>query len=215
MLKQSLLPGYFSFSNLSKIVGISIFAFAVTGCACSDNRQSEVDQKKEKGQQEVADAGVIVPTAASVQEAVAQVNPVGKNVVTGKVTFSKVPGGIKIVADVDGLKPGEHGFHVHEHGDCGGVDGAAAGGHFNPTNKRHGGPDSPERHVGDFGNLVADANGHAHYERVDKEIAFEGENSIIGRSIMIHADRDDLTTQPTGASGARIGCGIIEAVVGK
>lgn len=214
MLKQSLVPFHFSLSNLSKIVASTIFAFAVTGCACSDNRKHEVDQKKEKGRQEVADAGIMVP-AVSVKEAVAQVNPVGKNAVTGKVTFSKVPGGIKIVADVDGLKPGEHGFHVHEHGDCGGVDAAAAGGHFNPTNKKHGGPDSPERHVGDFGNLVADAKGHAHYERVDTEITFEGENSILGRTIMVHADRDDLTTQPTGASGARIGCGIIEAVVSK
>lgn len=215
MLNQSFLGFHFSFSHYSKIVAAGIFAFAVTGCACSDNRKPEVDSKQEKNSKEVADAGVIAPAAAVVTGAVAQVNPVGKNVVKGKVTFTKVPGGIKIVADVDGLKPGEHGFHVHEHGDCGGVDAAAAGGHFNPTNKKHGGPDSPERHVGDFGNLVADANGHAHYERVDNQISFEGENSIIGRSIMIHADRDDLTTQPTGASGARIGCGIIEAVKAK
>jgi Cu-Zn family superoxide dismutase len=128
------------------------------------------------------------------------------------VTFTKVPGGINIVADVDGLKPGKHGFHVHEHGDCSGTDGMKAGGHFNPTNSKHGGPDSPERHVGDFGNLEADENGHAHYERVDKLITFEGTNSILGKSIIIHADPDDYVTQPTGNAGARIGCGKIEAV---
>jgi Cu-Zn family superoxide dismutase len=125
------------------------------------------------------------------------------------VTFTKVKGGVQIIADIDGLTPGKHGFHVHEFGDCG-KNGDAAGAHFNPTNQKHGGPDSPERHVGDFGNLEANSHGHAHYERIDKLIQLEGKNSIIGRSIMIHADEDDFTTQPTGASGARIGCGVIE-----
>lgn len=213
MLNLSLLSFPFPFSLSSKIIATAIFAFALTSCACSDNRKTEADQRSEKNHQEVADAGIIQPSTVSIREAVAEVKAVGKDpAVKGKVTFTRVPEGIKIVADVDGLKPGEHGFHVHEHGDCGGVEAAAAGAHFNPTNKKHGGPDSLERHVGDFGNLVADAKGHAHYERVDNQITFEGANSIIGRSIMVHADRDDLTSQPSGASGARIGCGIIEAV---
>lgn len=214
MLHQSLFTVQFPSSKYAKFIASSLFALVITGCACSDIHKPEVNEKKDKDKEEVADAGVILPVT-SVKEAIVEVKPVGENVVTGKITFTQVPEGIKIVGDVEGLKPGEHGFHVHEHGDCGGVAGAAAGGHFNPTNKPHGGPDSPERHVGDLGNLVADENGHAHYERVDKIIALEGENSIIGRSIIIHADRDDFTTQPTGASGARIGCGIIEAVPGK
>jgi Cu-Zn family superoxide dismutase len=118
------------------------------------------------------------------------------------------------VADVDGLSPGKHGFHVHEFGDCSG-DGSATGSHFNPTNSKHGGPDSRERHVGDLGNLVADETGYAHYERVDKIISLEGENSILGRSIVIHADPDDYTTQPTGASGTKIACGVIEPIEKK
>lgn len=198
-------------SFYSKTLAVSLFAFTITSCACSDYRKTDADKKQEKTDQEVTDAGLLLPAGTAVKEAVVQVKSVGKGDVRGKITFSVVPGGIKIVGDVDGLKPGEHGFHVHEHGDCGGADGAAAGGHFNPTNKKHGGPDSSERHIGDLGNLVADEQGHAHYERVDTVIALEGENSIIGRSIIIHADRDDYTTQPTGASGARIGCGIIEA----
>jgi Cu-Zn family superoxide dismutase len=200
-----------TFSFFTKVLAGSVFAFSLTGCACSDNRVPDVDKEREKERQEVADAG-LVSAQKPVQKAVAVVHPVGKSQVKGKVTFTKVLGGIKIVADVEGLAPGEHGFHVHEFGDCGGEGASAAGGHFNPTNQPHGGPDSPQRHVGDFGNLVADEQGHAHYERVDTVIALEGEKSIVGRSIMVHADRDDLTTQPTGASGARIGCGIIEAV---
>lgn len=145
------------------------------------------------------------------KRAVAIIKPIKGNQVQGKVTFKKVADGIRIVAEIDGLTPGKHGFHIHEFGDCGGEDGAAAGAHFNPTNQKHGGPDSEERHVGDLGNLVADEKGHAHYERVDKVISFEGNNSIIGRSVIIHADADDYKSQPAGASGAKIACGVIEA----
>lgn len=214
MLHQSLTPFRFLRVRCSKIVAACLFAFAFTGCSCSDNRVPEVNPKQQKENKDVADAGVIMPSAMG-KEAVANVKSVGSNDVKGKVTFTQVSGGIRIVADVDGLTPGEHGFHVHEFGDCGGEGASAAGAHFNPTNKKHGGPESPERHVGDLGNLLADRTGHAHYERVDAIIELEGENSIVGRSIMIHADRDDFTTQPTGASGARIGCGVIESVPGK
>ncbi len=145
-----------------------------------------------------------------VDKAVAVLKATEGNKVEGTVTFTKVDGGVLIVADVINLKPGKHGFHVHEHGDCSAHDASSAGGHFNPTNSKHGGPDSPERHVGDLGNLVADANGKAHYERVDKLITLEGPDSVVGRSVVVHVGEDDFTTQPTGNSGARIACGAIE-----
>lgn len=120
--------------------------------------------------------------------------------------------GIRIVAQVEGLTPNQqHGFHIHEYGDCS-DDGTAAGGHFNPSGFLHGSPDSPTRHVGDLGNLQADAQGVAHYERIDKVIDFAGPNSIIGKAIIIHAKADDFTTQPSGNSGARIACGTIRSV---
>ncbi len=147
---------------------------------------------------------------APVTNAKVILKPTESNHVSGTVTFTAVEGGVKIVADVKNLTPGKHGFHVHEHGDCSAADGSSAGGHFNPTNKKHGGPDSPERHVGDFGNLVANENGEAHYERIDNVISLNGPDSIVGKSIIIHAGEDDLTTQPTGNSGARIACGLIE-----
>jgi Cu-Zn family superoxide dismutase len=188
----------------------TLFALALTGCACTDNRKPEADKNKDQ-KNEVADAGIMTAKADVITEAFAIVNPIDDSKVKGKITFTQVPGGVKIVADVDGLKPGDHGFHVHEHGDCGGEHGNSAGGHFNPTNKKHGGPDSAERHVGDFGNITADEKGHGHYERVDRVISLNGAQSIVGRSIIIHADKDDLTTQPTGNSGARVACGKIEA----
>ncbi len=83
------------------------------------------------------------------------------------------------------------------------------GGHFNPTNSIHGSREGAKRHVGDFGNLEADETGVAHLDFVDKGIELNGPHSIIGRGLIIHADEDDLVSQPTGNSGARIGCGVI------
>lgn len=143
------------------------------------------------------------------KRAIAILNPTKGNMVNGTVTFEAVEGGVRIVAKIDQLTPGKHGFHIHEFGDCSAPDGASAGGHFNPTHKKHGGPDSLERHVGDLGNLVADEKGHAVYERVDSLISLEGPDTIIGRSIVVHALPDDYTTQPTGNSGGRVACGVI------
>jgi Cu-Zn family superoxide dismutase len=135
--------------------------------------------------------------------------PTEGNETSGIVKFTRTSDGIRIVADVNGLTPGKHGFHIHEFGDCSSLDGKSAGGHFNPDNKKHGAPDDLERHVGDLGNLVAGDDGKAHYERLDKVISLNGPNSIIGRGIIVHAGEDDLTSQPTGNAGARLACGVI------
>ena len=141
--------------------------------------------------------------------AVARILPTEGNDVHGTVTFAKEDTGISIHAEFTGLTPGKHAFHVHERGDCTAHDGASACAHFNPTNAPHAGPDDAERHVGDLGNVEADDNGNAVYDRVDSVITLEGENSVIGRSIIIHTGEDDFVTQPTGDAGGRIGCGVI------
>lgn len=146
---------------------------------------------------------------AVISEAVAVMHPTQGNSVQGVVTFTKVDNGIRIVADISGLTPGKHGFHIHEFGDCRAADGTSAGGHFNPHNAPHAGPNASSRHVGDLGNLEADQNGNAHYDRVDQVVTFSGENNIIGRGVIIHAGEDDLTSQPTGAAGPRVACGVI------
>jgi superoxide dismutase, Cu-Zn family len=144
-----------------------------------------------------------------ISSAICILSPTKGSNVEGIVKFKQTEEGISIIADVEGLTPGKHGFHVHEYGDCSSLDGKSAGGHFNPENKKHGAPDDSERHVGDFGNLVADENGKAHYERIDTFISFSGINNIIGRAIIIHAGEDDLVTQPTGNAGSRLACGVI------
>ena len=148
----------------------------------------------------------------------AVIKPTFSQRVRGVVTFEQVNGGIKIIADIENLKPGLHGFHVHTHSDCG-SDGSSAGGIFNPTwgyyNPSfaiHGSPDNTMRYVGDLGNVSANSKGVAHYERIDKVIQLNGPLSVIGHSIVVHKNADDFVTQPTGGSGVALGCGVIEAV---
>jgi Cu-Zn family superoxide dismutase len=138
--------------------------------------------------------------AVQVTKAIAVIHGTEGNDVQGIVTFTQESNGIKIVADITGLTPGEHGFHIHELGNCSA---------HNPENKPHGGPNNVERHVGDLGNIVTDKSGHAVYERTDNLISLNGTHSIIGRSIIIHANPDDLKTQPTGNAGPRVACGVI------
>jgi len=144
-----------------------------------------------------------------INKAVAVLHPTQGNNAAGTVYFSRTPNGILVTADVMGLSPGKHGFHIHQFGDCTAPDGTSAGGHFNPENQPHAGPDQAKRHVGDLGNITADAGGNAHYERTDSHLKFEGRDSIIGRGVIVHAAEDDLVSQPTGNAGARVACGVV------
>ena len=119
--------------------------------------------------------------------------------------------GVHFTGTVTGLPAGVHGFHIHETGDCSAPDGSSAGGHFNPTGAPHGGPQSAERHLGDLGNITADASGNAEVNIHAGGVTLgEGENAIMGKAIIVHAGADDLTTQPTGDAGARLACGVIQ-----
>src|SRR6266704_2507182 len=143
--------------------------------------------------------------AQEVTKAAAPLESKSGSQVTGMVTFTKVGDDVQVVADIENLKPGKHGFHIHEKGDCSAPDASSAGGHFNPTHQHHGGPDSAEHHVGDFGNVTADASGKTHFDWKGK-IKLSGEESIVGKSVVVHEKEDDLKTDPAGNSGVRIAC---------
>jgi Cu-Zn family superoxide dismutase len=151
-----------------------------------------------------ADMAMPGPTAA-----IAVLIPTQGNEVHGTVRFTKAANGVHVVADLTGLKPGDHGFHIHEFGDASSADGTAAGGHFNPAKDTHGAPTAEHRHTGDLGNIKADASGHAALDYVDPKLSFEGSTSILGRAVVIHANADDLSTQPTGNAGGRVAVGVI------
>lgn len=192
-------------SNRIGLGFIAGMALVVAGVAYHTAQSQERSSTKKSDHAAVAAHG----EASQPTLAVAVVHGLKDENIKGKVTFTQKDGGVEIVAEISGLKPGEHGFHVHEFGDCSMADGKCAGGHFNPTGAPHGGPDSDKRHAGDFGNLKADEDGKATYKRVDKMVSLHGPNSIIGRSVIIHAKADDFKTQPAGDAGDRIACGTI------
>lgn len=131
--------------------------------------------------------------------------------VSGSVGFSETDGRLRVEANVTGLTPGEHGFHVHEAGDCSAPDASSAKGHFNPMGKAHGHHASEEHHGGDLPNLIANAQGEAKYSAEIRGLTLAGATGVVGRSIVIHADPDDYKSQPAGNSGKRIACGVIAA----
>lgn len=129
----------------------------------------------------------------------------------GTVNFTKEGNGIKVVANVTGVAPGKHGFHIHEKGDCSAADASTAGGHFNPASAEHAGPKSAARHAGDFGNIDIKKDGTGVLKIAVKDPKdFKAWADIAGKAVIIHEKADDLKTQPTGDAGARVACGVIE-----
>lgn len=147
--------------------------------------------------------------------------------IKGNIEFiQKEKEDVIIKVNISGLKPGKHGFHIHEAGDL--TDScSSACKHFNPYNKKHGGPNSKERHVGDLGNITANKMGNVKKTFTDSKIKLKGKSSIIGRSVVIHDLEDDLglggldkngdivdkkvhlESLKTGNAGKRIACGVI------
>jgi Cu-Zn family superoxide dismutase len=143
--------------------------------------------------------------------AIAELQPTRGNSVHGSATFLQIGDRVRVHALVTGLRPGqEHGFHVHEVGDCSSGDGMSAKGHFNPYGKPHAHYSTPERHAGDLPALKADAGGRAELMvELDVMTVASGPASIVGRGLIVHAQPDDYRTQPAGNAGARLACGVI------
>jgi Cu-Zn family superoxide dismutase len=130
----------------------------------------------------------------------------------GVIHFTHVGDKIKVEAMLEGLKPGPHGFHIHEKGDCSAPDFTSAGGHFNPMSKLHGDHTNTEKHAGDMGNIIADAKGKANLNLELSGTNIGGATGILGKGVIIHEKADDFKTQPTGNAGGRVACGVIEAL---
>jgi superoxide dismutase, Cu-Zn family len=184
-----------------KRLGMLTLAFALTSVlltSCSRTAAKPNASDEEGGEK-----------GTTVTKAICTISPCGgKGEVKGIIYFTQKGKKVEITGEVTGLTPGKHGFHVHEFGDL--TDGCkSAGAHFNPTNKKHGGPDDKDRHVGDLGNIVADKDGKAVINMTDDVITLNGPQSIIGRAVVVHAKADDLTSQPAGDAGDRVGSGVV------
>ncbi len=175
----------------------ALLAAAATLAACSSTGPSDANPRT------VATA----PLAAAV--GVPQPNP--QSPVQGAITFSDVRGIVSVSGTVTGLKPNSaHAFHVHENGDCSAPDFSTAGSHFNPTKSPHGAHGSGLHHLGDMPPLMADATGTANVSFNSQTLTLRGPNSIIGKSVIVHRDPDDVNAQPVGNAGPRLACGIIK-----
>jgi Cu-Zn family superoxide dismutase len=131
---------------------------------------------------------------------------------TGVITIWETNNSIKVIANIKGLKPNsEHGFHIHEKGDCSAKDAKSAGGHFSPEMSKHGAPDTIHSHLGDMGNLQSNSDGVASVSIEIKKLNISQNNkfSVKAKAFIIHQEKDDLKSQPSGNAGARIACGVI------
>jgi Cu-Zn family superoxide dismutase len=144
--------------------------------------------------------------------AVAQLQSTTGNTASGTVSFVQNGGKVLVSGEIRGLKPGaEHGFHVHEKGDCSSGDGMSAGGHFNPTGQPHGNHADMAHHTGDLPSLKADAGGAVKFSFESKSISVgSGMTDIVGKGLIVHRDPDDYKTQPTGNAGPRLACAVIK-----
>jgi len=146
--------------------------------------------------------------------ATAMLQPTEGSTVAGSIAFTMTEDGqLHASGDISGLAPNsEHGFHIHEKGDCSAADGSSAGGHFNPGNADHGSVEAAVHHGGDMPNIVADAQGNAHVDGPVSSNVNVGKGDgadILGRGLIVHADPDDYHSQPTGNAGARLACAVI------
>jgi Cu-Zn family superoxide dismutase len=153
------------------------------------------------------------PVGTGVTSGVAVLAPTQGQQVRGTVSVRQDGDGVRVTGEVSGLTPDQaHGFHVHEFGDCSAPDAASAGGHFAPEAHPHGAPDPAAHHAGDLGNVQADATGRATLDvRVPGLAIASGIRALAGRSLVVHAQPDDLVTQPSGNAGARVACGVVQA----
>lgn len=154
------------------------------------------------------------PPSVSAARATANLAPASASLVSGTLTLTTMGDGVHVGGELGGLRPGAHGFHIHEHGDCSAADASSAGGHFNPTNMPHGRSGPGRHHLGDSDNILADADGvaivdaHLH----DVSLGTGAANDIAGRAVVVHADPDDYSSQPSGNAGARIACGVVTVI---
>lgn len=180
---------------------LTLVAAAGLVAGCGGNK----DASEAPAPETAAPVETAPPPPPPPKTAMAMVQPLGSNQISGQVTFTQAAaGGVDVQVTLQNAT-GEHGIHVHEGGECG-TDGKAAGPHWNPQNEKHGVLGSTPHHMGDLGNITG---GSLTMHVPDWTIGDGSPSDVIGHTVVVHAKVDDLKTDPSGNSGDRIACGAI------
>ena len=184
--------------------------FFFVGCGGGDADDAAADVDDAAADVDDAVAGVIGNEGEAL--AVATIEPKNDSGVTGTASFTVVGDQVVLTLSIENATPGEHAFHLHEIGDCSSSDGKSAGGHWNPTEQDHGQWGGEAFHLGDVANLDVGEDGTATLTVATNlwSLGTGDDNDVVGRAVIVHAGVDDFTTQPTGAAGGRIACGVIQ-----
>lgn len=207
-------------SAIRKSIALSLLTSAgLALAACSPSSPPATTADTVAPASTVADTTMAPPMAAAsvnaspnATEAQVMLKPTQGHTAAGTMTLRTEADGVRISGQLTGLKPGsEHGFHIHENGDCSAPDAASAGGHFNPASQAHGSMQADVHHAGDMPNQRANAQGVADVNLLVHDISLQpgSDNNAIGRALIVHEQPDDYKSQPSGDAGPRIACGVI------
>lgn len=191
---------------MKNIAIAALMVFALASCK---------DEKKESSEMEKAATTDVVVTESNsmstMKKMTVQLGAKSGGNATGVVNLSEKDGNVVFDAKLSGLSPGMHAIHLHEKADCSSDDAKSSGGHWNPTFAAHGKWGSADGyHKGDIGNFKVDADGNGSVVKVTDEWCIgcgDDTKDILGKAIVVHQGEDDLTSQPSGAAGARMSCG--------
>lgn len=191
--------------------GLAIISLIIASCSSEEKTEEKDERHKETSKKEKQDND----SKDEAQKNVLTVYMSSKSgsKATGKIELVEKEGKVHMHAQIEGLTEGKHAIHIHENGDCSAEDGTSAGGHWNPTGEEHGEWGKDHHHKGDIGNLEANDQGYAEMEFSTDHWCLgcgDSKKNIIGKSFIIHAGADDFESQPSGAAGARVACGVIE-----
>ncbi|HIB37875.1 superoxide dismutase family protein [Mesonia sp.] len=201
---------------MKKVSLIIASAMVIFATSCKENKkEAENDMdNSEMTEETMEEEEMDEMEDAEMKKAMASLQAESDSNLSGKVMFTEENGEVTMKAEIMGLSEGEHAIHIHEKGDCSSADGKSAGGHWNPTDQPHGKWGSEEGyHKGDIGNFKTNADGLGTISITTNEWCIgcdDDTKNIVDKAIIVHDGQDDFTSQPSGAAGTRMGCGVIE-----
>ena len=199
---------------MKTILLASACALTLAACSSTPATRADTDTTADTTADATATVDAELATTSTLSAASVNLASASGSLVSGKLSLMPMDDGVHLTGEIGGLKPNSsHGIHIHEKGDCSAADASSAGGHFNPSSEAHGKVDQSVHHGGDMNNISANAEGIATVDVHASGVVLGGgvANDAVGKAVIVHADPDDYTSQPSGNAGARVACGVIAA----